>query len=329
MTKKTTFEKHSNVLPEILGYQLVTPFCNTNSGFARWAFAEKNGRHYFIKEFLSPVCPQSSSELPQSLLEQKRSICDNYYREKLSLYQAINRSATGNIVTINAFFFHNTRFYIVTDKIDSMNCTIDQVAAMEPLSKILLLKVLSYCLAHLHQNGVVHADLKPNNVLLKKTPAGNITAKIIDFDGSFLVGEQPQNEIIQGDQVYLAPETCKAILGENVLLTPKIDVFSLGLLFHQYYTGHLPYFDAAYDYAHEALLDGEKLLLDPSIPPDLANIVSLMLSLNPDERPSMDMVYQSIQSSTPMVLSPHTDSVKQGVESKDNSQDIWKRPIAF
>jgi len=287
--------KYQQPLPDIRGYQLTVPFANTNAGFARWAFAKKDDKEYFIKEFLSPVCPRPSSNLSPETIQRKRAICDEFYKNRMCLYQAINQSSNGNIVTIRAFFFHDTKYYIVTDKVNTSNYSIKQISAMDRATKLLLLKVLAYNLLSLHNNKVIHADLKPTNILVKQTEAKCITVKLIDFDGSYLLGEQPPSEEIQGDLVYYAPETYRAIVGEKILLTPKVDVFTLGLLFHQYYAGNLPYFPKEYSYAYEAVLDEKRLSIDSNIPSDLACIIQSMLKAEPDMRPSMDIVCEALQ----------------------------------
>ena len=87
----------------------------------------------------------------------------------------------------------------------------------------------------LHENGIVHGDLKPENILLKRLESGAVTAKLIDFDNCFWEREVlPANKEIHGDPVYFAPETGPAIIGdEDKRLSVKIDVFALGLIFHQ------------------------------------------------------------------------------------------------
>lgn len=287
--------KYQQPLPDIRGYQLTIPFANTNSGFARWAFAIKDGKEYFIKEFLSPVCPRPSSSLSAEMIQRKQAIGDAFYKDKMRLYQAINQSSTGNIVTIRAFFLHDTKYYVVTDKVNTANYSIKQISSMDRATKLLLLKVLSYNLLSLHNNKVIHADLKPTNILVKQTVAKTITTKLIDFDGSYLLGEQPQSEEIQGDLLYFAPETLRVIAGEKVLLTQKVDVFTLGLLFHQYYSGNLPSYPKEYSYAYEAVLDGRELTIDSNIPADLACIIQSMLKAEPDMRPSMDIICEALQ----------------------------------
>ena len=74
---------------------------------------------------------------------------------------------------------------------------------------------------------------------------------------------------MQGDLVYLAPETHLAMNGEQVPITPKIDVFAMGLLVHQLWTSVLPRVDSRYDYAFEAVLNGDGVQIDARIPRDM------------------------------------------------------------
>ena len=92
---------------------------------------------------------------------------------------------------------------------------------------------------------------------------------------------------IEGDQVYFSPEAILKNDEEDVEITTKSDIFSLGILLHQFWTGRLPAFDVEeYSYAGIALLEGQKLGIDPSIPPDIARMISQMLSLEPEDRPT-------------------------------------------
>ncbi len=290
---RSTLPKKEKELPVIAKYRLLEPWRNTNSGNARWSFAEKNGKAYFIKEFLSPVFP-SSDAISKETLNKKRAICYDFYAKKRELYQRIAKSATGNIVLISDFFLYGAKYYITTEKINEAAIPTEDIAKAPDGKKLLLLKILTYSLMKLHENGVVHADLKPNNILIKESANGNLIAKIIDYDSSYIVGAQPHCEDVQGDLPFLAPETCRYIFGEDVMLTQKVDVFAAGLLFHLYLTGSLPEIDKGFEYVHEALLDGGNVYLSSELPDVYADLIAEMIAVKPEDRPDMHAVLETL-----------------------------------
>jgi len=333
MGLKSTASKAKPELQKIRDYQLITQFTNKNSGNGLWAFAVKDGREFFIKQFLSPICPREGCGIPEEIIARKRKEGDKFYQKMTRLYYAVNQSATGNIVTIDAFFFNDTKYYITTQKIDTANLEMKQIASKDHEVKIVLMKVIAHSLASLHANGVVHADLKPSNVLIKETTLGSgksksLTAKLIDFDSSYLEKEREKDERIEGDVVYLAPETLLADQGKDVRLTTKVDVFALGLLFHQYYTGELPRFSDDYSYPHEAVLDGRTLFLDTRLPGDIRNLIASMLERDPSSRPTTQAVFETLQgkrSSVGIKLTESTfDSAKPKLEQDTSS--VWHKP---
>ena len=278
-------------LENIYGYQLVTELTSKNSGFGRWGFAVKDGRDYFIKEFLAPVWPEDG--LPISDTERRRRTveCQVFYQNKLKLYEAIKKANNGNIVQIEAFFKYKTHFYVVTDKVNTTTIGISEIAELPEEKKELLLKVLTHCIHNLSNEGVVHGDLKPDNILVKKTAAGFYTMKLIDFDSSFFEDtEITDADEVQGDTVYLAPETFLCMIGECNRITVKADVFALGILFHQYLSGTLPSFAEEYDYLYEAVLDEAEYQLNPSIPDKYQKLIRKMLEKDPEKLISIDQV---------------------------------------
>lgn len=75
-------------------------------------------------------------------------------------------------------------------------------------------QALLHCLKGLHHAGIVHADIKLDNVIFRKLPSGRITGKVIDFDNSFWEKQPPaSDEEILGDPVYMAPETFISTMG--------------------------------------------------------------------------------------------------------------------
>ncbi len=89
-----------------------------------------------------------------------------------------------------------------------------------------------------HQRGIIHRDLKPDNILVEPSGSPKVldfgVAKIIAFQ-SALVGEERGRFI--GTLQYASPEQRA---GQTDDLTPRSDVYSLGLILHELLTGHLP-----------------------------------------------------------------------------------------
>lgn len=267
---------------DVNGYRIQGEFTTENAGLSRWAFGEKDGREFFIKEFLTPVFPEPTADLSPRILERKRKVCLDFYRRKNRFYQALERCRTGNNVIVREFFLEGTHYYAVTEKIDSIGRDPSLVEELEDQKKLTVIRAVLYSVAALHRENLVHADMKPDNILLKATGDGFLTAKIIDFDAGFFSGEEPDE--VQGDFLYLAPETFLKMRGEAGGLTGAIDIFALGLLFHQYWTGELPHFDGDSQYAFEAVLNGEELRLDGRLPESLRGVLRGMLEADPLRR---------------------------------------------
>ena len=276
----------------INGYRIHGKLSGKNAGFCQWGFCEKDGRQYFIKEFLDPVYPMNRSGLSEKTLARKRRICEDFCENKRKFYSALKKCRTGNVVIISDFFRADSKYYITTDKMEADETDLMAISKLSEKKKETLIRAILYSIARLHSMEIVHADIKPNNMLLKKTCDGYYTAKIIDFDAGFLVDSPPEE--IQGDFVYLAPEAYLHMCGEEVDLNQKIDIFALGILFHQYWTGKTPAFSSDYHYLFEAVLDDSDVTISERIPTEIRDLISKMLSKNPEERPSAAELLKSM-----------------------------------
>lgn len=282
-----------NMNKTINKYELKAPLQNHNAGFSRWTIASRASHLFFLKEFLNPKYPDDHT-LQEDLRMTRIRECAQYEREKARLYAAVNEASDGNLVRIIEFFRENSHYYITTRWVESMTMSFQDIARLDMKDKLLLCRTAAHSIAALHDKGIVHADIKDTNVLVHKTREGLLVTKIVDFDSSFFEGMSPEDEEdLGGDQVYLSPEACLFFCGEEVRLTCKMDVFALGLLFHQFLTGELPYFDgSSYDYAHEAVLDDFVLRVDsPYIPIPVRTIIEHMLLKDAERRISARETY--------------------------------------
>lgn len=277
----------------INNYKLIKPFQNENAGFSRWTMAMKRGTIYFLKEFMDPIYPDENS-LEETLRKTRIRECEDFEAKKCKLYKAINKVSDGNLIRITEFFRGDSHYYLTTEWVDHSNMSFTEIAGMDMREKLFLCRTAAHSLDALHSINIVHSDIKETNVLVHKSKGGRLVAKIIDYDSGFFEDCPPDNEDdLGGDQVYLSPEACLYLCGENVRLTCKMDVFAMGLLFYQYMTGNLPNFDRKkYSYAYEAVLDDVVLKADSeNIPLPVREIIENMLLKDAEKRISAKEVY--------------------------------------
>ena len=284
----------------INGYTLKAELKNANSGFSKWGFATKNGKEYFIKELINPVYPLDKSIMSDELFQQRRAHCSQYEAKFRNFFGLINKASRGNLVRITEFFRCGSRYYLITEKVEGKSPSMEYIASLDDAKKLLLLKTVAHCFYDLHSVGIVHSDVKPNNILVKATKNGNYVAKLIDFDSGFIKGEVLDNKELGGELTYLAPETFLGIYGEDVHPDEKADIFGLGLVFHEYYCGFLPYFDQnEYEYPYEAALDGGLLKPDMvMLPDDVGALITSMLDADPKKRPSAEEIIKILNTIT-------------------------------
>ncbi len=135
-------------------------------------------------------------------------------------------------------------------------------------------------LAAAHDRGVIHRDLKPHNVMLDKR--GEVL--ICDFGLAALPEQINPAEFRQGTPAYMAPEQIK---GTSV--TAQSDVYALGLVLYELYTGKRPYSGKN---VQEILVQQEAMAMTSmsshaqDIEPAVENIIRRCLDPEPTKRPS-------------------------------------------
>lgn len=283
------------MIQQINGYALLSPFSNKDAGFSRWTTGKKNGTIYFIKEFLNPVFPIDSNVSPNIQTSMKKE-CARFVTNRTQIYTALNNASDGNLIRINEFFRVGSHFYIVTNNVPDKKYSLEEIAQLPYDKKLLLCRCLSHTISKIASNNIVHGDLKLTNILFHKTSGGAIVGKIIDFDGAFFEKTPPENpDDVDCDQVYIAPETLMFICGDDVKLTCKIDVFALGIIFHQIFSGELPIYDSSkYSFLSEALLGGDTIKMSPKVPELLKYLIERMLDVDPKKRISIHDTYNEL-----------------------------------
>jgi serine/threonine-protein kinase len=147
------------------------------------------------------------------------------------------------------------------------------------------IEVLAQMLAaldHAHRHGIVHRDVKPENVLV--TPEGQV--KVADFGLARAFAESRVSQApgtVTGTVQYLAPEQ---IQGEPA--DPRTDLYATGIVAYELLTGHVPFTgETSLAIAYRHLSDRVPPPSDdePSVPPDLDRLVVAATEKDRDRRP--------------------------------------------
>ncbi|NUP08917.1 MAG: protein kinase [Polyangiaceae bacterium] len=143
-------------------------------------------------------------------------------------------------------------------------------------------------LAEAHAVGIVHRDVKPDNLFLTTRADGAVIVKVLDFGISKNVSEERKTaltnpKMVIGSPDYMAPEQMRA--GADV--DPRSDIWSLGAVMYQLLTGHRPFEADSLPVTCARVLADEPTpprALVPSLPEDVEQIILKCLEKERDKR---------------------------------------------
>src|SRR5262249_3851666 len=112
---------------------------------------------------------------------------------------------------------------------------------MAPRAAAELVETLARAVHHAHEQGVVHRDLKPGNILLQE----GSTLKITDFGLAKILDQadgKTQTGAVLGTPRYMAPEQAAGAAGRA---GQAVDIHALGVLLYEMLTGRPPFAGAS------------------------------------------------------------------------------------
>ncbi len=180
--------------------------------------------------------------------------------------------------------------------------------ALDPAEAVGIAGKVAEALSVAHDRGIIHRDIKPQNVLM--TPRGE--AKVADFGIARAASATvvTQTNLVLGTAGYMSPEQA---IGERV--EPTSDLYSLGVVLYEMLTGCLPYeADTPIGVAMQHINAPPQSPRDanPEVPEDLDAVTLRLLSKDPADRyPSADTLAQDlerIRNSLPVSAAPRATS---------------------
>lgn len=205
--------------------------------------------------------------------------------------------------------------YIVMEYVEgeTLKDLIRREAPLDPRQAIGIAMQVLAALRVAHQAGIVHRDIKPQNILVQ--PDGRV--KVADFGIARAEGGSDMTEAgsIVGTAQYLAPEQA-----QGLPLGPPADLYSMGIVLYEMLSGRVPFEgDSAVTIAMKHVQEPPEQLTDrnPLVPPGLEAVVMRALAKNPAQR------YQTAEE-----MGVDLDRVRQGLPVSEETLVIGAETVA-
>jgi tRNA A-37 threonylcarbamoyl transferase component Bud32 len=189
-----------------------------------------------------------------------------------------------NIVAIHEVGEHEGRQYFSMDYVQGQNlAALVREGPLPPARVAEIVKTLAQAIQYAHQRGILHRDLKPQNVLIDEHGRPRVTdfglAKHSGTDSNLT-----QTGAVMGSPSYMPPEQAA---GQHDQIGPRSDVYSLGAILYQLLTGKAPFLGETPLTTLRMVVEEDPVppsKLNPIAPPDLETICMKCLEKNPERR---------------------------------------------
>ena len=235
---------------------------------------------------------------------------DKFHREA----HGAARLAHPNIVNIHDVGEEAGSHYIVMEYVpgDTLKTRIQQEGHLSVEESLQIAKDIASALEQAHRNNLVHCDIKPHNILMM--PDGHI--KVADFGIARAVtaSTMTYSGSVIGSVHYFSPEQAK-----GSMITPKSDIYSLGVVMYEMLTGQLPFTgETSVGIAIKHLQEEAPTVrqADPSIPPVVEAIVSKAMGKVAEERPSATEMIRDIEQAESMLYQKTASAVPDPFETQ-------------
>ena len=190
-----------------------------------------------------------------------------------------------NIVAVYDWGKVNNTYYIAMEYVNGRTLAdiLKQSGTLTPMQVCDVMSEVASALISAHQNGVIHRDIKPGNILVSTT--GQV--KVADFGIARALGagvEQglTQTGAVMGTATYFSPEQAQGATTDQ-----RSDIYSLGVVMYEMLSGVPPFTGEnavaiAYKQVHERAMPLDQRLT--SAPPEVAAIVAKCMEKSPDDR---------------------------------------------
>jgi serine/threonine-protein kinase len=217
--------------------------------------------------------------------------------------------------------------YFIMEFLDgpSLSDVIRSQAPLAPERALAIGLQIADALGACHKSGVVHRDLKPDNIILIQRGREPDFVKVLDFGIAKLTGDQKvsvrtRTGLLMGTPSYMSPEQCEG----SATVDHRTDIYALGVLLYEMLTGKPPFVGETYGQIliqHLTQVPTPLSMVHGLIPPHVEAVVLKALEKNPDAR------YQTMEELVQALADPVGYVELHGGLSGFMGRDAMGRPL--
>ena len=266
-------------------------------GFGKVWQVEKDGKFFAIKKIDKAKLNPDMIELIHKEIKLTKEICECESKDNCKDYVLCYDSSFEDnkyIYIVTGLIEGKELFDVLNDLIDKKNLPPNSTPKSISQTIYMILYKLTEDIIFIHKKGIIHKDLKIENVMVSEKDL-----KVILIDFGFACKEIPDykgddkcSPIKHGTPHYIAPEIMKGLVQYGKYY--KADIFALGVIFNVLTSGYFP-FDADSD--REVI---RKITLGRMAPIKSGNdamdsLITDMLKMNPVQRPNAEEIIKRLE----------------------------------
>ena len=214
----------------LVGDFLIIDFVGAG-GFGK-VYLALQGPMFRLKGALKLIDYEADDELGEVLLEKFRGEAD-----------VLAQIHHPNIVRLIKYGDHDGRPYLVMEYVEEGRTLQDEMVrrfhddeVLDPVFTLHIIEQILNALEHMHEAGIIHRDIKPDNIMLQRVVGNPSHVRILDFGLAKVVAHQDHTQLPLGTPLYMAPEQLSM-----TNLGPWTDLYAVAAIACWLVTGRRPF----------------------------------------------------------------------------------------
>jgi len=213
-----------------------------------------------------------------------------------------------HIISVLDYGFDESQYpYFTMELLDSAQPITTVAGGLDTDVKWQLIIQMLQALAYLHRRGILHRDLKPDNVLVRESEPGCYQVKVLDFGLAVAHDYTDESETIVGTLAYVAPE-----LLQMESATRESDLYAVGMMMYEILAGQYPFDMVSVTDLMQSILYSRPNVRIDGIERPVGSILKRLLQKSPQNRyATAELTISAVAEATQIELDVESVAVRE------------------